>query len=142
MAENQQIPPPIAPPLPATPPPNPEAQARTWNMLCHMSALAGFVGVPLGSVLGPLVVWQIKKNEIPSVDIHGKAALNFQLTVLLAIIVSLIVGVILSFICIGFVFIFGAIAIGLVSLILAIIAGVKANNGENYKYPWSIEFVK
>jgi len=128
--------------MPVVPPPNPESQARTWNMLCHLSALAGFIGVPLGNVLGPLLVWQIKKNEIPSVEIHGKAALNFQLTVLLAVIVLLVVGFILAFVCIGFVFIFAAMAIGLTSLIFAIIAGIKANNGEDYKYPWSIEFVK
>jgi uncharacterized protein len=150
MAENQtQAPPPIEPPPPRTPvtaaptpPPNPESQARTWNMLCHLSALAGFVGVPLGNVLGPLIVWQIKKNEIPSVDIHGKAALNFQLTVLIAVFISVIAGFILSFFCIGFLLFFVAMAIGLAGLIFAIIAGIKANNGEDYKYPYSIEFVK
>ena len=128
--------------MPAAPPPNPESQTRTWNMLCHLSALAGFVGVPLGNVLGPLLVWQIKKNEFPSVDIHGKSALNFQITVLLAVIVLLVVGFILAFVCIGFVFIFAAMAIGLAGLIFAIVAGIKANNGEDYKYPYSIEFVK
>ncbi len=111
-------------------------------MLCHLSALAGFIGVPLGSILGPLIVWQIKKNEFPSVDVHGKAALNFQITVLLAIIVSVVVGFILSYICIGFIFFIAAMAIGLAGLIFAIIAGVKANNGEDYKYPWSLTFVR
>jgi uncharacterized Tic20 family protein len=143
-----QAPPPIEPPPPAPPaassppPPNPEAQARTWNMLCHLSALAGFIGVPLGNILGPLLVWQIKKNEFPSVDIHGKAALNFQITVLIGILASFVVGLILSFICIGVVFFFVAMAIGLAGLIFAIIAGIKANNGEDYKYPWSLTFVK
>ena len=147
MSENQtQTPPPIEPPPPAAPPsappPNPDSQARTWNMLCHLSALAGFVGVPLGNVLGPLIVWQIKKNEIPSVDAHGKAALNFQLTVLIGLFASIIAGLVLSVICIGYVFFFVAMAIGLIGLIFPIIAGIKANNGEDYKYPWSIEFVK
>ena len=143
--DQSQTPPRIEPLPPVAPPPrqpNPESQARAWNMLCHLSALAGYIGVPLGNILGPLLVWQIKKNEFPSVDIHGKAALNFQLTALLAIIVLLVVGFILAFVCVGFVFIFGAIAVGLVSLIFAIIAGIKANNGEDYKYPYSIEFVK
>lgn len=111
-------------------------------MLCHLSALAGFIGVPLGNVLGPLLVWQIKKNEIPTVDAHGKAALNFQLTVLIGLFGSIIAGVILSFICIGYVFFLVAILIGLAALIFPIIAGIKANNGEDYKYPYSIEFVK
>ncbi|HLX96876.1 MAG TPA: DUF4870 domain-containing protein [Verrucomicrobiae bacterium] len=110
-------------------------------MLCHLSALAGFV-VPFGTILGPLLVWQIKKNEIPSVNIHGKAALNFQITVLIAVLASIACGIVLSVICIGVLFFFLAAAIGLASLILAIIAGIKANNGEDYKYPFSLELVK
>jgi uncharacterized Tic20 family protein len=143
-----ETPPPVEPPTPPPsaaappPPPNPEAQARTWNMLCHLSALAGFIGVPLGNVLGPLIIWQIKKNEIPSVDAHGKAALNFQITVLLAIFVLIITGVILSFICIGFIFFIAAGLVGLAGLIFAIIAGIKASNGEEYTYPWSLTFVR
>jgi uncharacterized protein len=139
-----QTPPPAQPP-PSTPAPpapgSPESQARTWNMLCHLSALAGFI-IPFGSILGPLLVWQIKKNEIPSVNIHGKAALNFQITVVLGVLVSLIAGVILSFICIGVIFFFVTGAIALCGLIFAIIAGIKANNGEDYKYPYSLELVK
>lgn len=146
MAENEtQTAPPAQPPPPAPPAPtpgSPDSQARTWNMLCHLSALAGFIGVPLGNVLGPLLVWQIKKNEFPSVDVHGKAALNFQITVILAVLVAFIAGIILSFICIGIVFFFVAGAIALCGLIFAIIAGIKANNGEDYKYPYSLELVK
>lgn len=149
MSENQtQVPPPIEPPPPVTPvssplpPAGPESQARTWNMLCHLSALTGFIGVPFGNILGPLIVWQIKKNEIPSVDVHGKAALNFQITVLLAVLVSFVAGIILSFVCIGFVFFFVAGAIALCGLIFAIIAGIRANDGKDYTYPYSITFVK
>lgn len=145
MSENQtQAPPPIQPPpptTPATPPPSPESQARTWNMLCHLSALAGFV-IPFGHILGPLIVWQIKKNEFPSVDIHGKAALNFQITVTIAVFVGGFAAVILSFIGIGFLIFPLVMLLGLVGLILAIIAGIKANNGEDYKYPYSLELVK
>ena len=145
MSENQtQAPPPIQPPpptTPATPPPSPESQARTWNMLSHLSALAGFV-IPFGHILGPLIVWQIKKNEFPSVDIHGKAALNFQITVTIAVFVGGFAAVILSFIGIGFLLFPLVMLLGLVGLILAIIAGIKANNGEDYKYPYSLELVK
>ena len=145
MAENEtQAPPPTQPPPPASPVPttgSPESQARTWNMLCHLSALAGFI-IPFGNILGPLLVWQIKKNEIPSTNVHGKAALNFQITVAIALLVSFVAGVILSFICIGVVFFFIAGGIALCSFIFAIIAGIKANNGEDYKYPYSLELVK
>jgi len=111
-------------------------------MLCHLSALAAFIGVPFGNILGPLLVWQIKKNEFPSVDVHGKAALNFQITVALAALASVIVGFVLMIICVGWLFIALAILIGLAGLIFAIIAGIKANNGEDYKYPFSFQFIK
>jgi uncharacterized Tic20 family protein len=150
MADNQtQAPPPIEPPPPATPataapnpPPNPESQARTWAMLCHLSALAACLGVPFGNIVGPLIVWQIKKNEFPSVDAHGKAALNFQITVTIAVLIGAAVAVVLSFFCLGWLLFPLVGLIGLAGMIFAIIAGIKANNGETYKYPWTIEFVK
>jgi len=150
MPENQtQAPPPIEPPPPITPataapnpPPNPESRARTWNMLCHLSALAGLVGVPFGNILGPLLVWQIKKNEYPSVETHGKAALNFQITVTLALFASAIVALMLSFFCVGYLLFPVVLLIGLAGFVFAIVAGIKANNGEDFKYPCSIEFVK
>lgn len=110
-------------------------------MLCHLSALAGFI-IPFGNILGPLLVWQIKKNEIPSVNIHGKAALNFQITVVIALLAGIVVAVVLSFFCVGFLLIPVVMLIGLAGLIFAIIAGIKANNGEDYKYPFSLELVK
>jgi len=103
-------------------------------MLCHLSALAALIGVPFGNVLGPLLVWQIKKNEFPSVDVHGKAALNFQITVALATLASAILGGLLMIICVGWLFIALAILIGL--------AGLIANNGEDYKYPFSLNLIK
>ena len=140
MPENPGVPPQSPPPgTPGTP--GNESQARTWNMLCHLSALAGYI-IPFGTVIGPLLVWQIKKNEFPSVDEHGKAALNFQLTVLIALLVSGAAAVLLSFVCIGFLLIPVVVAIGLCGLVFAIIAGIKANNGEAYRYPWSLTLIK
>jgi uncharacterized Tic20 family protein len=90
MTENQNPPPPPLnpPPVAPPPPPSPESQARTWNMLCHLSALACLIGVPFGNILGPLLVWQIQKDKFPSVIQHGKAALNFQITVTIAAMVA------------------------------------------------------
>jgi uncharacterized Tic20 family protein len=125
----------------APPPPGPESQARMWNMLCHLSALAGFV-IPFGNILGPLIIWQIKKNEFPSVDIHGKAALNFQITVAIAAFAAGVAAVVLSFFCVGYLLFPVVMLMVLAGLVFAIIAGIKANNGEDYKYPYSFEFVK
>jgi len=147
MAENEsQAPPTITPPPSSAPPgapaPDPGSQTRMWNMLCHLSALAGYIGIPFGNIIGPVIVWQIKKNEIPSVDVHGKAAVNFQITATLAIFILVVAGFILHFICIGFLLFPVAGIVALLDLVFTIIAGIKANNGEDYKYPFSIDFVK
>jgi uncharacterized Tic20 family protein len=128
-------------PTPPVQPATSENQVRTWNMLCHMSALAGLV-VPFGNLLGPLIVWQIKKNEIPSVETHGKAALNFQLTVVIAVLVSMFAGLLLAIIGIGFLLMFAAMALHLCGIIFAIIAGIKVNEGKEYRYPYTLELIK
>ena len=145
MAENQtEAPPPIQPPPPTTPAPpspDPESKARTWNMLCHLSTLSGYI-IPFGHFLGPFLIWQIMKNEVPSVETHAKAALNFQFTVFIVLIAGFVIAFILSFFCIGYLLfpVLGVIA--LCDIILPIIAGVKANNGVAFKYPYTIQFLK
>lgn len=109
-------------------------------MLCHLSALA--ICIPFGNIIGPLLVWQIKKNEIPSVNVHGKAALNFQITVSIVVIIGWIAATILAFVGIGFLLYPVVMLIVLLGLVFAIIAGIKANNGEEYKYPYSFELIK
>ena len=108
-----------------------------WNMWCHLSALAGLV-VPFGNIIGPLVVWQMKKSEIPSVEIHGKAAMNFQITVAIATIILLIVAVVS---CIGLVLVPFVGLIPLAGIIFSVIAGMKANDGKEYQYPYSLKLV-
>jgi uncharacterized protein len=111
-----------------------EKRARTWGMLCHLSSLAGFI-IPFGHLLGPLIIWLIKKDEYPFVDDQGKESLNFQLTLTLYTIISSILCIIL----IGFVLL---LVLLLAELILVIIASVKANQGETYRYPLTIRFIK
>jgi uncharacterized Tic20 family protein len=104
-------------------------------MACHLIALCGFV-IPFGNVLGPLVLWLIKKDSMPLVDRHGKEALNFQITVLIAAIASAL----LMFILIGFVLL---IVVGIGALVLTIMAAVKVANGElDYKYPFALRLIK
>jgi uncharacterized protein len=107
---------------------------RLWGMLCHLTAFSGYL-IPFGSVLGPLVVWMIKKDEIPFVDDQGKESLNFQLTMLIAVIVS----VVLMFVLIGFVLL-GVLII--FQIIVIIMAAIKANDGVKYRYPYTIRFIK
>lgn len=126
---------PSAPP-PQAPPPagEPSAEARQWALFAHLSALVGFI-IPLGSVLGPLIIWQIKKAEFPFVDDQGKEALNFQITVLIAVLACLVLSVVL----IGFLLL---PVVGIAALVLTIMGGIKANNGETYRYPLTLRLIK
>lgn len=111
-------------------------------MLCHLSALAGLLAIPFANVLGPLIVWQIKKNEIPSVEIHGKAAVNFQLTIVIATLISAAAAGALIFFCIGVILFSVPVVIHICGMIFALIAGIKANEGQEYKYPYSFNLIK
>ncbi|MCI0440968.1 MAG: DUF4870 domain-containing protein [Chloroflexi bacterium] len=102
--------------------------------LAHLSAFAGLVVPLFGNVLGPLIVWLLKREESPFIDAHGKAALNFQISVTIYMIVSAI----LIIIVIGF---FLLIALGIFAIVMTIIAAIKAGNGEDYVYPLAIRFI-
>ncbi|MEL7588202.1 MAG: DUF4870 domain-containing protein [Prolixibacteraceae bacterium] len=107
---------------------------RTWAMFCHLSAFAGCI-IPFGNIIGPLVVYSMKRQEYPLVEDQGKEVLNFQITLSIAMIISGI----LALVVIG---IFLLIAFGLVGLILTVMGALKANNGEYYRYPFSVRFLK
>jgi len=106
---------------------------RTWGMLAHLSALAGFI-VPFGSVLGPLIVWLLKKDEMPFVDEQGKEALNFQITVAIGFVVC----VLLMFVLIGIPLFF---ALMIYALVMTIIATIEANKGKQYRYPFALRLI-
>lgn len=111
---------------------------RMWAMFCHLAGLAGFVlPVILSGIIAPLIVWQIKKDDHPFIDEHGKEALNFQISMGIYSLVSLLL---IPVFCIGA---FLLPAVGIVNLVFLLIAGVKANNGQSYWYPpFTIRFVK
>jgi len=113
--------------------------ARMWAMICHLAALAGLVVPVVGCIIGPLIVWQIKKEEFPFVDEQGKEAVNFQISMSLYLLISAVIWIPLSFFCIGVLI---PAAISIVDLVFLLIAAVKANNGEHYRYPLTIRFIK
>jgi uncharacterized Tic20 family protein len=108
-------------------------QERTWAMLCHLSALAGFI-IPLGGILGPLVVWLVKKDEFPVVDDQGKESLNFQITMVIA---AAVAGV-LILVAIGTVLL---AAVGIYDIVMVIVASMRANKGERYRYPLCLRLI-
>ncbi|PYL17355.1 MAG: DUF4870 domain-containing protein [Verrucomicrobia bacterium] len=111
------------------------SNVRTWTVLCHATALAGFFVPWAGHILGPLIVWLAKRGDSPEIDVHGKESLNFQISML---IYSLIAGV-LCLVLIGFVLL-GILHI--LNLVLVIIASIQASEGKLYRYPISIRLIK
>ncbi len=103
-------------------------------MFAHLSALSGVV-IPFGNIIGPLVVWQIKKDTLPFAADQGKEALNFNITMLIAA----FIGFLLTFVLIGLVLL---PLIGIAWLVFTILAGIKANEGVAYRYPFALRLIK
>jgi uncharacterized protein len=121
----------------ATPPvvtPEADPQARQWGMFCHLFALAGYF-IPMGHIIGPLVAWLVKKDQYPFVKNQGAEALNFQISVT----IYMIPAVLLMFACVGFVLV---PALAVFDLVMIILASVKANSGQPFRYPLTIRFIK
>ena len=139
----------VVPPPPGEPPPSPSfddepsglpsREERQWAMFAHLAALLGglvtsqFLG--LGCILGPLIIWLVKKDSMPFVDDQGKEALNFNITVAIA---ALVCGV-LMFVLIGFVLL---PLLGIAWLVFVILAAIKANEGVRYRYPFTLRLIK
>jgi uncharacterized Tic20 family protein len=119
-----------------------EKDERMWGMLTHLSALSALIGVPFGNILGPLLIWLFKKDTIPSIDAQGKAALNFQISMTIYGTVLFSLGVLTLWILIGLLFLFGALVVGVVWVVCTLIAAVKANEGERYEYPFTLQFLR
>jgi uncharacterized Tic20 family protein len=104
---------------------------RLWATLAHLSAFLGFVGIP---VIGPLVIFLIFGNRSQYVRHHSAEALNFNITMLGAAIVSgLLILVVIGLVLLPI--------IALIWFILTIVATIAANRGEWYRYPLTIRLV-
>jgi len=118
-------------------PSNVPKEERTMAMLCHLISFSGYI-VPFGNIIGPLVIWLIKKEEMPLVDNQGKESLNFQITLTIAFLVLLVLSIVPFAICLTLPVILG---LTVASLIFVIIATIKSNDGIPYRYPCTIRFI-
>jgi uncharacterized Tic20 family protein len=125
----------MIPPPPSEPPMagGPSAEERQWAMFAHLAALSGLI-IPFGSIIGPLVIWLIKKDTMPFVNDQGKEALNFNITVAIAAIVCWL----LMLVLIGFLLL---PALVILWLVFVIIGTIKANEGSAYRYPFTLRLV-
>jgi uncharacterized Tic20 family protein len=111
-----------------------EKETRQWAMFLHLSLLAGFV-VPFAGFVAPILIWQLKKEEFPELDEHGKVVINWLISGLIYAGISFI----LMFLIIGIPML---MVLGLLAVVFPIVGGIKANNGELWTYPLSIPFLK
>lgn len=107
---------------------SPSKDALNLAVLCH---ILGF----FTSILGPLILWMMKKDTDAYVEHHGREALNFQIMLL----IGYVVGGILTFLCIGFVILAAA---WIADLVFSILAAVAASKGQRYRYPVSIRLIQ
>ena len=114
----------------ATPP---DKDIRMWAMLCHLSALS-FYFSGVGGIVGPLIVWMIKREDHPLIDDQGKESLNFEISMF---IYGLVIGVI-SICMLGI----PLLILLVLHIVFIIIAAIKANSGEYYRYPLTIRLIK
>lgn len=114
-------------------PSRPSEEARNWAMACHLSAFAGLI-VPFGNIIAPLVIWLLKRKDFSFVSQQGREAVNFQISFTIYYFVAFL----LIFILIGIVLL---PILMILQIIFIIIASIKVQNGEDYRYPLTIRFL-
>jgi uncharacterized Tic20 family protein len=111
-----------------------DSESRQWAMLLHFSVLAGFL-VPFGGLIVPILIWQLKKGDLPWLDIHGKNVANWIISKLIYLACCFL----LVFVIIGVPML---VVLGICAIVFPIIGGIKASSGEVWKYPMAISFFK
>ncbi len=122
------------PPLPTPAPSTTSSDVRTWCVLAHATALAGFFVPWAGHIVGPLVVWLAKRTDSPEVDAHGKESINFQLSML-------IWNAIAGILCIVLIGIPILILLHILNVVFVIVASIQASEGRLYRYPLTIRLL-
>jgi hypothetical protein len=142
------------------------SEQRNWAMAAHLSALIAVAGLPFGHIVGPLIVYLVKGGESEFVGGHARTSLNYQITISIAAILAIVVGVVLFAVFIGFAGITShnddtmsgaaagsiiALWIGLfaiigtafaLSLVFIIMGTIAAGEGRPYTYPFAIKFIR
>ena len=112
----------------ALPPPLASQDDKTLGMVMHILCLVGF------PIIGPLIIWLMKKDQSPYLDAQGRELLNFQISYFIyamisAVLIAVLIGIVLIF------------AVGIASLVFTIIGLVKAADGKVYRFPLCIRML-
>jgi uncharacterized protein len=98
----------------------PTQEDKQMAMFCHLGGL-------IGGIIIPLILWLIYKDKSKFIDEHGKEALNFDITVLIIVLVTC---------CLG------SVIMGPLAIVFHVLAAMAASRGESYRYPMTIRFIK
>lgn len=112
-----------------------QVPSYTTGIFCHLLGFVSFLGIPFGNIIAPLVLWLLKRAEDPFVDVCGKEAVNFQITISLyftlsAVLIYAKIGILLLPLVVIF------------QVIYTIVASIKASEGQCYRYPLTIRFIR
>lgn len=107
---------------------------RQMGMFLHLGGLLNTFAFPFGA-LATILIWQLKKDQMPALDAHGKMATNW----LISFTIYMFVSIVLVFLVVGILLV---PIIWIIGVVFPIIAGIKANNGEFWQYPLTIKFLK
>ena len=106
-----------------------DKNTQQWAMLLHLSQFAGYV-IPLAGLVVPIIIWQVQKEDMPELDIHGRIVTNW-------IISEVIYGVIFAILCLVLIGIPLLMVLCVLSVAFPIVGALKANQGRAWKYPFS-----
>jgi len=123
--------------------PQTTSEQQTWRVFAHASAFVQLVGIP--SVVGPLVIWLIRRDDAV-VEPHARAALNFQLSIMIYFMVGGLVGVVAAITIIGLgltaLIVVLLLILFILELVFALLATLAASRGELFVYPMSLNLIK
>jgi uncharacterized Tic20 family protein len=138
MSDNDTTTPNVEPqaPLPVTQ----SSEERTWALIGHLSAFSAFI-TGIGCIVGPLIVWLVKRDTMPFAADQAKEALNFNITLAIAFCALVLFSIVTFGLGLLIAWPIGAV-LCVAWFVLTIIAALKANEGGAYRYPFTLRLVK
>jgi len=130
--------PPILPPAPEPPEPS-DGELRQWTVITHVSPLIGLVVPVAGNIAAPLIIWLIKKPELPGLEPVGKTVLNFQISWSIWMLIASAIGFAASCLIVPLLLPLG---VAVAWIIFTAMGSMKASNGEPYEYPLTIKILQ
>ena len=119
----------------------PDIYVRRWASACHLAVLVGFIFFPLGPPIIAFIVWRLKRDEHFYIDEQGRESVNFQLSMALYVLVSLVLFRTFSWFFFGYFLWWVPTLIYVAQVLLSLVGALRAYDGEKFRYPFAIPFI-